>query len=37
MTSQPRAAAFAALAEKGSTTVTTIGGCGFWYGLTIRP
>ena len=37
MIPQPRRAASAALFECGSTTVTAIGGCGFWYGRTITP
>src|SRR6185436_4932215 len=35
--SQPRAAAAATPFECGTTTVTTMGGCGSWYGLTITP
>ena len=35
--SQPRLAASPALREEGSTTVTAIGGCGFWYGRTMTP
>ena len=37
MISKPRAPASAALADAGSTTVTAIGGCGFWKGRTIEP
>src|SRR5690349_22646412 len=34
---QPRAAAAMTPFECGTTTVTTMGGCGFWYGFTITP
>ena len=37
MIPHPRAPASAALDEPGSTTVTTIGGCGCWNGFTIAP
>src|SRR5688500_18095269 len=35
--SQPRAAAAATPLEWGTTTVTTMGGCGCWYGFNITP
>src|SRR5918995_2442324 len=35
--SQPRAAAAVTPLENGATAVTTIGGCGFWYGLAMVP
>src|SRR5438128_8739432 len=34
---QPRFAASVTPLECGATAVTTIGGCGFWYGLRIAP
>src|SRR5262249_61663225 len=35
--SQPRAAAAVTPFECGTTTVTTMGGCGCWYGFSITP
>src|SRR5262245_61675591 len=35
--SQPRAAAAATPLEWGTTTVTTMGGCGRWYGCSMTP
>src|SRR6185437_10272768 len=37
MGSQPREAAATTPFENGATTVTTIGGCGFWKGVTMTP